>query len=32
MFTSNPFADLTDFLSPLVMQAYIVSGQLQKLK
>lgn len=24
MFTSNPFADLTVFLSPLVMQVYIV--------
>ena len=32
MFTSNPFADLTGFLPPLVMQAYIASGQLQKLK
>ena len=24
MFTSNPFAALTDFLHPLVMQLYIV--------
>ncbi len=24
MFTSNPFADLTVFLPPLVMQVYIV--------